>query len=262
MSEIQAEQIEPEQQASVDVLDSIDALIANDGNVPNTSEKEASEPELERELDEPEQAVEVEAEPEMEGPEIDYDLEIPMPDGREPMTLGQMKDRVNQLERTDQQMIERENALMRQQDELAEVMQQMGGIPPGLQEQAAQRNQQRLQHEHERMLEAIPEWKEKETFDRDRGQIFETAKQYGLGDEIGQISDHRIVKLLRDFSRLLSKSTEGETLKKEIHKASTVKGRKPRLKTKQSALDKQVSEAMASNNVDTRLDAIDKLLGG
>ena len=259
MSELETAPVDdmPEFRPSDDVMDQLDSLVLDEPEEPNSPEKEAAEPEAGREPEEPE---EVQAEPEKAEVEIDYELVIPMPDGRDSMTLGQMKDRVNELERTDQQLIERENALMRQQAELTEAMEQMGGIPPALQQQAAQRNEQRLRQEHDLMLKAIPEWSEKETFDRDRALIFETAKQYGLDNEIGQISDHRIVKLLRDFSRLLGKSTEAETLKKEIHTASTVKGKKAAPRTKQSEIDKLADQAKAGND-DAGWDAIDKLLG-
>lgn len=253
------------------VLDDIDALLSGSPGEPDENgfmqedeteqPEKAQVPEPDREEEEPEEAAQ-EATEEAQQPDIDYDLEIPMPDGREAMTLGQMKDKVNELERTESQMIERENALLRERQELDKVMAAVGEIPPELRQQADAMNQQHLQQERGKMLEAIPEWSDRETFERDRTAIAEVGHKYGFSDiEIGTIADHRVIKFMRDYSRMAAAEQQAQETAKQVHRASKPAGKKPRAKTRQSALDKQVSEAMQSNNETVRLDAIDKLLG-
>mgnify|MGYP001823335854 CR=1 FL=1 len=251
---------------TLDLMDELDAVFdAQHGNEHIPPEKELA-PEPERELEEPDsETLEDVAEEVAEAiPEavIDYDLEIPMPDGREAMTLGQMKDRVTELERTDAQMIERENALMRQQDELNQLLQAAGQLPPELTQKAAERLEQTLATERQAMMQAIPEWSDRETYDRDRTAIVDVAKQYGFSElEIGQIVDHRVVKFMRDHARLMGERQEAEKLPKQIRKQSR-KGTKPRQKTKRSALDQMVDRAMKSNDEDAKFAAIDNLLRG
>ena len=136
----------------------------------------------------------------------------------------------------------------------------MGEIPPGLQQQATQKQNEHLQREQAAMLKAMPEWNDRETYDRDRSAILEVAGQYGFSEsDVGQIMDHRAVKLLRDMARLSTKIEDAEKLPQQVHKQA-VKGKKPRARTKKSDLDSLVDSAIKSNNDDLKLSAIDNLL--
>ena len=136
----------------------------------------------------------------------------------------------------------------------------MGEIPPGLQQQATQKQNEHLQREQAAMLKAMPEWNDRETYDRDRSAILEVAGQYGFSEsDVGQIMDHRAVKLLRDMARLSTKIEEAEKLPQQVHKQA-VKGKKPHARTKKSDLDSLVDSAIKSNNDDLKLSAIDNLL--
>lgn len=278
MSE-QAEQVEtpePQQAASEPTsIEQIDSLLADalGGNVIDENgqpqkkhpEKEPEqEPERELETPDGEDVIDVAEELAEAIPEavIDYDLDIPMPDGRESMSLGAMKDRVTELERSESQMIERENNLMRQQDEINMLMNQVGELPPELRQQASQKQQQHMAKERDAMLKAIPEWSDRETYDRDRVGIVEVGKQYGFSElEIGQIMDHRVVKFMRDYSRLSKNAKDAERLPAQIKKASKV-GSKPRRTTKKSTQDTMVAEAISSGNDDVKQAAISELLRG
>ena len=64
-------------------------------------------------------------------------------------------------------------------------------------EQNQQQMMQRLGSERERMLEAVPEWKDDKKFDSGRKQIREYGKSLGFSDEeLSQVFDHRAVVAL------------------------------------------------------------------
>ena len=122
----------------------------------------SSSPDEPLETDTPEKAEAAEPEPEKveeaEEVEIDYELKIPMPDGKEAISLGDMKDKVTQLERTEAQYIERENAILREQQVLTEAIQAAGGnVPPELKQQMDAQMMQHQERQHELMLQSMPE---------------------------------------------------------------------------------------------------------
>lgn len=260
---MEAEQVEQTIDEPVaDVMQALDEVFAEEHEGWNESPEKDAVEEPERELEEPEASGSPDEPVAEEEPEssIDYELEIPMPDGRESMKLGELKDKVTELERTEAQIIERENAMMRQQDELNQLMNAAGQLPPELQQQAQERMQQTLEKEREALVRAIPEWSDRETYDRDKQGILDVTKEYGFSErEIGAVMDHRVVKLLRDHHRLLNQKAEAEKLPAQIKKASR-KGKQTGHRAKKSELDQLVGAATESNDDDLKMATIDKLL--
>jgi len=279
MSELAAaEQVETPEAAPAaaepDSLEQIDSLLAEALGGSTTDEngntfadepipEKEPEQEPERELEEPEGSPdEPLAAEEPEESSIDYDLEIPMPDGREAMTLGQMKDRVTELERTELQYQDRENDLARRQDEFAQIAAQSGvEINPQARQRMDQLMQDHLHHEHKAMIDSMPEVSDPTAFEKMKGEIMADMKEYGLEAMALQVTDHNAIRYMRDNARLRRKLREAEKLPEKIHKASK-KGTKPRRATKRSTQDKMVADAMASNDDDTKQAAIDNLLRG
>jgi hypothetical protein len=141
-------------------------------------------------------------------------------------------------------------------------MASVGEIPHEMRQQAAQYQQQHLEREHRAMLEAIPEWSDKEVFDRDRASILEVGHEYGFSDdEVGQIMDHRVVKFMRDYARMANRLKEAEKLPEQVKRAS-VKGQKRKQAGKVSALDQKLKQAIGSKDENVKLDMIDQLLRG
>ena len=191
-----------------------------------------------------------------------YDLEIPMPDGREAMKLGELKDKVVELSRTEQQLIERENAIMRERDELTAIMQQVKPeeIPPQVQQKMAEHQTQHLQREHEAMLAAIPEMAEKTGFDKVRESVGRVFEQYGAGDVVNQVMDHRLVKMAYDLDRLQTERAEAvETAKTILRPAKKVGSKPSKRKDSKAELHERVKH---SRNDDAKLAYIDQLLEG
>jgi hypothetical protein len=66
------------------------------------------------------------------------------------------------------------------------------------------------------MLELIPEWKDPKTFESGRNDILTYGKQLGFSDaELGNIIDHRHMKILHDAARYAQlQAQKPESLKK------------------------------------------------
>ena len=147
-----------------------------------------------------EEAAEEEA-PEEEAPEgVDYAAEIPMSDGSK-VTLGALKDAYQDQQKQVLDIQERENTLMARYSEMQELS-QYTQLPPAKLESIRQQQQQYLQKEHELMLQVLPELNDRTQFEASKGRIVTLAKEYGIEEAVGKITDHRIVKLLHDFASL------------------------------------------------------------
>lgn len=60
-----------------------------------------------------------------------------------------------------------------------------------------------MQREQAALLDRIPEWKDRETARKDLSSIVSTASEYGFSEaEIGQVTDHRVILMARELSRL------------------------------------------------------------
>jgi hypothetical protein len=69
-----------------------------------------------------------------------------------------------------------------------------------------------LAEETQRLVEAIPEWKDNKRAVEERNKLVETAKKVGFSDEeLGQILDHRALVVLRKaalYDDLMSKKSQ------------------------------------------------------
>jgi len=266
------------EELSSNPLEEVDSLLGiepSETNEDNESKQDAPEDKPEQEEEsKPDQELETEEEldadqeteeetEEENVPNIDYDQEIPMPDGREAVTLGALKDRVIELERTEEHIINRENDLMTQARELKHSIELAGGeIPLQLKEQMQARQQAHLQRENDAMFEAIPAWKDPAVFESDRKGIVSLGAQYGMtANEMSQIMDHRMIKFLHDHNRLLKAQQTGQDNIKRLSAVPTKKSRNVRAKSKQSSLNQQIDQASASSNADVKHAAVSALLG-
>ena len=138
-----------------------------------------------------------------------YDLEIPMGDG-EPMKLGMLKDLAAEAgdvklarEQIELKKLENDNEIMAARAEMGQIVSMLGGqVTPQLLERA--RSEMNLMAERERRatLDAIPEWKDPDTYAREREKITDHLRGYGISQaEISTIHDHRILKMVADATR-------------------------------------------------------------
>lgn len=273
------------------VLDQIDALIAgqyNEGELkgeeegaeatptddtPETIEADgdghtSSEPASEQ-IPEEGEAVELEGDLDTtddgdnDSPDIDYDMLIPMSDGREAIKLGDMKDMVNGLEREKQDVDSQRMAVLAQETELNQYMQAVGvQVPPEFQQYMAKKQGEYLEGQHQLMLKMMPEVTDKASFDTMRSAIVDVAKASNFSmKEISEIGDARVVHLLNRLAKFEAKEKQQQETVTQLRGKKPLKSVKPKPRTRQSKLDKQVQHATESNDSRVKDAAIKALLG-
>jgi len=194
---------------------------------------------------------------EAEAGAVDYAQEIPLSNGTK-VTLGELKDFYQAQDARTVELIERENKVMVQYAELQEMGQYLQ-LPPEVRTRIEQQQTQHLQTQHALMLAAIPEFKDQAAFQKGRTAIFELGGEYGV--DLSQVTDHRVVKMLHDFSRLKSAIKTAKASVKQI-KTPEPKAKVPTPTTKATDLSNAVSRAKQTGNQADALQAVDMLLRG
>ena len=193
---------------------------------------------------------------EVETPSVDYALEVPLQDGSK-IKLGELKDHYQSAQKHQMEVIERENAVMARMAELSELAQHVQ-LPPQAVQQIRQQQERYLLGEHQRMLEAIPEFKDATVFTQAKQAIQELGAEYGIADQIGQISDHRIVKLLHDYARLRGQIKAAKENVKPLRSSEPAAKQKAVVKPDQAAM--AAKQARTSGNIADQIKAISALI--
>jgi len=142
----------------------------------------------------------------------------------ETLSLGEIKDKVKDWNRSNNVMAEAENQritveneLLQKRRELASMQSQMGiEVTPEAQEAARKQYAEYQEREHQATLAAIPEWTDPVVVTEDSKKMSGLLSEYGLSaQEIAQIADHRQIKLVRDYALLRDRiANAGEQQKK------------------------------------------------
>ncbi len=206
-------------------------------------QQEAQQPEPDQPDVEAHDISEPDSEPEPEPPEpqqVDYDQVIPMPDGLEAMTVGQLKDHYRENQNLQMERDDWESARSQQQSELMAARQQLTQLADMLKDVKPEvveyvQNMQQLdgQREAELLLQVYPEWADADKKAAARATHLDTVKFYGFDEwEYSAIQDHRIIRLLQDLSRYRQREAAGQAKREQI-KADLPKGQKtiPRKQT-------------------------------
>lgn len=138
-----------------------------------------------------------------------YAIKVPMPNGAEAVTIGDLKDRVGELVDLesrelafDQRRQKSEGELMRAQQEMRELM---AAVPkehltPALLDKARRRHDATMNMERERTLEFIPAWNDERKMEVDKTGMRTFMGEYGFDDTfLDTIVDHRALKFVRDM---------------------------------------------------------------
>ena len=205
----------------------------------DTDESDAQEAEQEVEqLPETAEAEELiepeEAEQPTEPSQIDYDQEVPMPDGMENMTVGQLKDHFRdhqdlQQERSDWETYQNEQQLelMATRRQLVELADMLQDVKPEVVDHVQQMMQRNDEQEAELLLKTFPAWADADKKAAARADQLETMKRYGFSEwEYSSIKDHRFIVALERLTRLEAREAAGKA-KREQLKAEVPKGQKP-----------------------------------
>lgn len=151
----------------------------------------------------------------------------------------------NQLEAQD-----REEWLVQRQ-KFSERAQQLQTVKSQIQGELQQRNEQlqaqqqtnfqnHLAQENEALLQAIPEWSDETVRGAEVTEMTSYLKQYGFSeDEANQISDHRIMRLIRDSYKGANKNQSIDVVKKKVKTLPKIV--KPSVKTDAKASKKRAN---------------------
>jgi hypothetical protein len=142
-------------------------------------------------------------------PEQVYNVKIPMPNGAEPLTLGQMKDRVGELVdlesrelQFDQRRMKAEGELLRAQAEMREIMAMVpkDKLNPEVVNKVRQRHEDTMKRERQLTLQHIPDWQDEKRRTEEIQGINDLLSDYGFDETfLTTVVDHRALKFIRDM---------------------------------------------------------------
>lgn len=137
-----------------------------------------------------------------------YKLEINLDDDSEPVTIEQLKDSFKQRSEFEKDRFEfeetrtqQETELLRARAELNDILEALpkNAVRPEVLERIRDKNEQRMQVERTRTLDAIPAWKDQDKRTADLAAMSEHLGQYGFPTEhLGTLQDHRWFPYIRD----------------------------------------------------------------
>lgn len=184
-----------------------------------------------------------------------YAKEVKLSNG-ESMTVGQLKDLAQDHAAAVLELTERENRVMTRYNELQEFGQYLQ-LPPEALQRVQRLQSQHLYEQHVAMLEAIPEFKDQAAFEKGRAAIFELGKEYGV--DLGQVGDHRVVKMLHDFARLRAQIKTARANLKTV-RAPEPKAKPAPINGQGGELAQRIATAKQTGKESDQLAAIDLLL--
>ena len=129
------------------------------------------------------------------------------------------------------------------------------------QEEQAKTYQQTLRAEQDKLLQAIPEWAEPETFKAAQAKLVQTGKQYGYTEqEVRSVVDHRAIRLLHDamkYRELHREPTPATKAKvSSIRTAKPGTPERPRPNARQDKLIEQAAKTHRSRDAQSAIEAL------
>ncbi|MFV2089021.1 MAG: hypothetical protein ACC642_00030 [Pseudomonadales bacterium] len=189
-----------------------------------------------------------------------YEMQVPMPDGAESLTLSELKDRSVEYERSQVEQVEWTDKRTRDIEELAQAREQLATlvamIPANLRTpqllQAAQSEQARVrQQQSVALANRIPEWKDEATRLADKALIAKYVEPFGFTpEELGQVYDARLFALLRHVSK------RDEQMKALL---DTMRGKRKRNPAKRTSNKPAGTESKRRTGSDARSAKIDNV---
>jgi hypothetical protein len=141
-----------------------------------------------------------------------YEVRIPLADGAEPVTLGQLKDAYRDAEAIEAQRGEVTKQRgewhadqLRQQRELDEILSAItpDKVSPELAQAVQKVNRERLSREAEALLRTVPEWTDAKTREADLVSMADTLTAYGITRaDVDALTDHRVLRAFRRLAQL------------------------------------------------------------
>ena len=195
-----------------------------------------------------------------------FDTPMMLSDHGDPVTLGTIKDKLQDAERIrgreteiEEAGLDQENALMRARQELRAIVAVLPEITPELAQQAQVHldNQQKV--ERVSLLDAVPAWRDATVKAADSERIVEHLKPYGFkAVDLAAVYDHRLLKYVRDnMLREQKFKAARDSLKPNGKNRASNKptGKRPKV-----AVTPDVEKAAQSSDDRTKVSAIANLI--
>lgn len=199
-----------------------------------------------------------------------YATSVALGDGQAPTTLGDLKDQfsnysrlVEKTEVFESSRTEFENNMIRSRAELAEIVKLLpqGSITDELVQQATQTYAETQQRELTALVGIKPEWKDPQAYELARGEILETASEYGFNRaDLDAVIDHRLIKLLHDFHTMRVRFREANAGVKRVIDTSRQRRVTSAKGAPNKGLNKQLEEAKQSSSTADKVAAVSRLL--
>jgi len=133
---------------------------------------------------------------------LDYGLKVPMPDGTS-ATLGELKDAWQNTSSSTLNLIERENAVLRDREQASLLLSYINELPDHVVQAAKTQAVTSYAREMELLTQSIPESKTPEGQRAMKERIYSLADEYGVPHrEIDKVQSAVTIKMLNDFARL------------------------------------------------------------
>ena len=190
-----------------------------------------------------------------------YKIAVPMSDGGEPRTIGELKDTALRADAIEQQQadfetarIEQESTLLKARQELQQLVAAIG--QDNLSEQALnllrQQSAQYLQEQKQQLLTMRPEWSDPAKAQEAQAEIAGAMESYGFTPaERSQVADARLIKAFHDLAVYQKRIKAANDRMRELRgkaKPAIQRGRKGQAAPKSDALIKQAQGAKTSRD--------------
>ena len=138
-----------------------------------------------------------------------YKSKVPMPNGAEALTIGELKDKISGLTDFEMQQVEfderrikKEGELLKSEGELRDILAMLPKetLDPKVLAKIHERQQATTRIEKQRTLEHIPSWADEKRRNADIELMQETLSDYGFDESfLHSVIDHRAMKFIRDM---------------------------------------------------------------
>lgn len=192
-----------------------------------------------------------------------------VPFGGELVPLGKLKDAYQDQERTkseratnEARSIARENELMAKETQLRQMVKDVAhAIPPETAAKYEQQYKDYIQREQEAVFTSIPDWTDPAVLATERRAIQKTLRGYGYGEaEIAGLHDHRLVKLIRDYTALKGRVDAIKKIKPKPQAKTSPKPGGTRVPQRSASADAVARAKRTGGRTDT-IRAIGALIG-
>jgi hypothetical protein len=138
-----------------------------------------------------------------------YKIKVPMPNGAEALSIGELKDKITDLTdfemrqvEFDERRIKKEGELLKSEGELRDILGMLPkeALDPKVLGKIHERQQSVTRREKALTIEHIPSWSDEKSRNKDLELMQETLGDYGFDESfLHSVIDHRAMKFIRDM---------------------------------------------------------------